>query len=61
MGEILQTPQGICVSVVGLKDDGGAQILCQTTLPGNAKFGGEIAAHFGYGMYCNIHISTAPF
>ena len=46
MGETLDAAQCIGVAVFRLKNDGRAQLLHQMGLPGDAEFGGKIAAHF---------------
>ena len=56
MGKALKPPEGVGVAVFRLEDDGGAQVLDQVGLAGNAEFGGEIAAHTRDHVNGNVHI-----
>jgi hypothetical protein len=59
MGEILDTPQGVGVAELRLKNDGASQLFYQTTLPGNAKLGGKIAVHAGDDLNIDIHVNPS--
>ena len=61
MGEFLNAPQGIGIAEFRLKYNGGAQLLNQAALPGNAEFGGEVAAHPGDWLNGHIHGSGPHF
>ena len=47
MGKILNSPKCIIVPIFRLKNNGGAKLLYQAALPGNAEFCGKIAVHPG--------------
>ena len=49
MGEVLDAPESVGVAVGRGEDDGGAEAVYQSALPGDAEFGGEVAADVGDG------------
>jgi hypothetical protein len=48
VGKALQTPQGVGVAELRLKDYRGFQCIHQAALTGNAEFGGKVAADAGH-------------
>ena len=55
VGKFFNPPQGIGIPVFRLEHHGGAQILHQSALPGDAELGGEITANPGDGLNGCLH------